>query len=305
MRSIGDELTTLIGSGEDPLVLVAPFVKWASLERVLRTCPKQQHVELFTRWRPAEVAAGISDLCVLDELRARGASLWLCDSLHAKYFRSGNRVLCGSANLTSKGLGWSRSSNLELAVACEWSPSPFGDFESVLRALSVRATTEIQENVKAAAECIPQSKQLERSDLAIDLEAFSFAPWLPATRNPERLFEAYSLGTGKMTRSAQEQLAVDLLHLALPPSLTRESFTLFVQAAMLRSKWLERVDSLLVQPRRFGQFRAGVGVMLREYDQHRDATELAQTLIRWMLAFLPSRYSVTVFDYSEVVKRSE
>src|SRR5690348_16210342 len=103
----GDQLLVLLGSAEAEALICAPFVKLHALSRLLDVIDSAARIELFTRWRPEEVAAGVSDTSVLAVVEDRGGSVWLHDQLHAKVFRADGQVLVGSANVTGKALGWS------------------------------------------------------------------------------------------------------------------------------------------------------------------------------------------------------
>ena len=113
---VGVLLLKACASARRQLVVCAPFIKAAVIERVMRATNEEVVIEVFTRWRPDEIAANVSDTQVLSLVANRGGSVYLCDRLHAKYVRFDERALIGSANLTSAALGWSASPNLELLI---------------------------------------------------------------------------------------------------------------------------------------------------------------------------------------------
>lgn len=113
---LGDLLCDAASRAKGRVLLCAPFSKAAVLERLLGFVSSGIEVELFTRWQPDEVAAGVSDTEVLPLLEEHGGSVFLCESLHAKAFCFDDRALVGSANLTDSDLGWSPSPNLELLL---------------------------------------------------------------------------------------------------------------------------------------------------------------------------------------------
>ena len=65
MIADGERLKTLIENAEHRVTLCAPFIKASVLRTVLSVVPDGVQVQIVTRWRAAEVAAGISDLEVL------------------------------------------------------------------------------------------------------------------------------------------------------------------------------------------------------------------------------------------------
>ena len=84
----GDALLDLCRNTQRELVLVSPFIKTVALDRLLTSLGDDVGLKCITRWRPAEVAAGVSDLAVFGLLNERGGALWLRQDLHAKYFES-------------------------------------------------------------------------------------------------------------------------------------------------------------------------------------------------------------------------
>ena len=96
----GHELLNLCRSSERELILVAPFVKRGVVERVLEVTSDKIALTLVTRWRPEEIAAGVSDLEVFELLEQSDTSkLRLHQQIHGKYYRSDDNALIGSANL--------------------------------------------------------------------------------------------------------------------------------------------------------------------------------------------------------------
>ena len=63
---------------------------------------------------------------------------------------------------------------------------------------------------------------------------------------------------------------------------------------------ISQVDQLLNQPRRFGEVRDLLKALC---GPSFDASRAWQTLMRWMLYFLPERYKLTVPHHSEIMYR--
>src|ERR1700761_8118340 len=116
VNALGDAVIKAGRAAEERAVLCAPFVKIGALEPVLGALAPAVDVLLFTRWRPEEVAAGVSDTAVLGLIEGRGGRVFLCDSLHAKAFIFDDVALVGSANLTARALGWTAAPNLEVLI---------------------------------------------------------------------------------------------------------------------------------------------------------------------------------------------
>lgn len=123
--------------------------------------------------------------------------------------------------------------------------------------------------------------------------------WIPSLRMPADLFTAYSSGTSALAARSAVAAAGDLAVLDLPAGLSRPQFEILVGHRLRSQALFKSIDDLLSQPRRFGEVRQLIGSLAgcgrAEADEH------WQTTMRWMLEFLPKRYSHRVFRHSEVV----
>jgi hypothetical protein len=78
MNQSGTLLSDLCRAARRDLLLVAPFIKVGALRRILDVVPQTIPVTCVTRWRPEEIAAGVSDLEVWPLLNDRPrSSMWL------------------------------------------------------------------------------------------------------------------------------------------------------------------------------------------------------------------------------------
>lgn len=239
MRRDGDRLLAHVAGAGRRVLLCAPFVKVGVLGSLLRAIPEHVTVEVATRWLPAEVAVGVSDLEVFDCLAARpGATLTLLDRLHAKLYLADDRVLAGSANLTAPALGWSSAPNLELLTElARTDPAVEGCLAQLAEARV--ATAEERDRVRGLAAAIAAP----RLDFAADVE-FPGPPvlWLPRTAAPARLFQAYVERTRERVASSVLEAALDdLAALAIPGGLTEPAFRAAVAEAFRAMPAVERI----------------------------------------------------------------
>lgn len=297
---LGERLLEACEAAEDRLVLCAPFIKRHVLQRLLDATPEQVTVDVFTRWRPEEVAAGVSDTSILSVTEARGGRVLLCDRLHAKYVRLDQRAFIGSANLTGAALGWSSAPNLELLAEVSVTIPEIVDLEASLRLESTGATQALADEVERIAALLPKVLVTE-GEAAFD-EVTTVA-WYPRLREPHDLFTAYSFGLDRLSRASQAAAEVDLAALQLPPGLEREQFEALVASRLLQSHAVRAVDRALADPQRFGAVR---GLLADQLALSReDASFVWQTLMRWLLEFTPERYERSVPRRSEVLVRKE
>src|SRR3546814_14402045 len=110
---LGDALLALLSSATEPVFLIAPFIKQDAMARLLGAIPDDIAVPCVTRWRPDEIAAGVSDLEVFDLIRARASGpLLLPPHLPANLYRTRHPRTLGSGTLSLRSLAWHEADNL-------------------------------------------------------------------------------------------------------------------------------------------------------------------------------------------------
>lgn len=297
VESLGSDLENLASEAVKELVLCAPFAKSAVVKRLLSRISSDVQLTIFTRWRPEEVAAGVSDTSVLHVASAVGGEVLLCDRLHAKFYRSENQVYVGSANLTGKALGWAPAPNLELLTLTRY--EEVCDLEADLRRVSIRATQELAEQVDALARQLSVKRE---AGLDAELEpAGQSDHWRPTLRDPKDLYRAYSKGCSVLSTASSQAAGMDLIFLDIPVGYDESTFHRLVALRLLRERFVTELDEYLAEPRRFGEV---VGHLRSTLKLDRDeAVVVWQTTMRWLLEFLSDRYERKVQRHTEVIAR--
>lgn len=307
MKNLGLRLEEFCLQAEYEVLLVAPFIKVSVIERLLKGIDKSIKVRCVTRWRPEEILAGVSDLDVWLLIRERlNSTLWLRSDLHAKYYRGDQQALIGSANLTNAALGWSKRSNLEILIHSD----PITDFEQELFTGSVEVDDSLYQHIKQIVDALPTQIMPVLEDFAPELledddEVLSIPveAWLPLLRHPENLYTAYigdwdQLGTGSRIAALSDLQALDI-----PKGLTRDQFEAYIGVQLLQKPIVRQVDQFVETSQRFGAVRDLLKTLRCSAQQDFDANNAWQTLMRWLLHFLPIRYELSVPRHSEVFRR--
>lgn len=294
----GDTLLQATHKAVDEAVLVAPFVKEEPLNTVLQGLSTGVRVCLFTRWRPEEVASGISDTGVLRRVRDEfGGRVYLVHHLHAKYYRFDDITLVGSANLTGRGLGWSDASNLELLLEVEARP----EFEKHLFDVACEATDRLAALVNEAAkdyENLRIPDWLSSTSQKSDYSAFT-NEWLPATRYPENLLMVCQKRDDLVTQAAYDDAVSDLDYLRLPSGLSEEDFFRICRAVLSGLPVIVETHRRIDRERRFGEMRSWVKHRYKVDDN--TASRVWQTLFRWLLFFFGDRFGYKRPRHSEII----
>jgi hypothetical protein len=293
---LGDELLKLAADAKHELILCAPFAKQGVVQRILTATQDSVSIEVVTRWRPEEIAAGVSDTEVLAAVEGRGGLVLLHDRLHAKYYRNESRVLVGSANLTATALGWSPNPNLELLS--QVSLGEIEELEQRLRAEAIQATVARAVEVETAALLLGSVPAVESSQL---ISGEEWVRWVPTLRIPDDLFLAYNGKGRQLSTASQSAAARDLIALDIPSGLGAVSFAVVVGHRLLQQPVIRDLDDFLVEARRFGEVRDFLQARL---SCDRDEAETSwQTLMRWLICFLPDRFVQRTPNWSEMFQR--
>lgn len=298
---LGERLRDFFATAQREIVIVAPFVKSEALQRLLSKLKAGTGVTLVTRWRADEIALGVTDVGAFDVVAGHGGRTFLVNRLHAKYFRSDLKVRMGSANVTGTALGWSPAANLELLRETPVDPSS----ESFERALFDEATEvdreladRFREIERAVRPTEPQARGTEIGQAADDqVDLLRLLP-----HDPRDLWLAYSAETDLLSGSQADRLERLLAYLGIPSGLASESA--LVSAAGL-SLWL---DPIIVDFRRWLDVDRRFGEVVDFVQQRSECTRQeaiydAQTLIRVLLHFLPTRFEQDRPRHSEIIRR--
>ena len=251
----GEAVLQLMRKATHRVVIVAPYIKATTIRRLLKTVPDTVvDCACIARWLPEDIAAGVCDLEIFDEVtQVRGGRLLVHPHLHAKYYSNGQEALVGSANLTSRGLGWHTPSNVELLVALPAEFPGLADWESALLDSAVEVTAALRESIRARAQELKQTRPVhyppevegEGGEGGEGGEIEEGGLWVPQCPAPERLWEVYrGRGVDTMVSSAFRAAEEDLAALAPPLGLTEDLFTAFMAGILRQMPLLTAVDKL-------------------------------------------------------------
>lgn len=222
---IGERLLSILSRAQTSVRIAAPFIKSHSLERALLAVPEGVKVTCVTRWRPEDIASGVCDLDIWNQMRERpGSNLLVHPHLHAKFFAADDLCLVGSANLTHTALGWRSPSNLELLVELDSQKHGLDEWWTELLACSIVATQDMKFALAKQAELLRLSGNPIARPEADPADAESDRFWAPQCPRWSGLWEAYIGDEDQMPASAMRSAQDDLEVLAIPPGLNEVGF---------------------------------------------------------------------------------
>lgn len=229
----GERLKTLLKGATTSVVLCAPFIKSKVLRTVLGVVPSDVQVRIVTRWKPAEIAAGVSDLEVYDVANDRpNTELKLLQDLHAKIYTADDDCLIGSANLTASALGWGEVHNIELMVQTNTS-----DPEVAKLLKQLKEAEPVSLETKSAMESAVENIESVEFDEAADMtgnEHSRQVSWLPRCAAPEKLYDIYKdPGTKIVAEGTKQDGKADLQDLFVSKDLKHDDFSVSVKVNLM------------------------------------------------------------------------
>lgn len=291
MITDGERIKSLLAGAKHRVLLCAPFVKAGVLQTILSVVPESIPVQVVTRWRAAEVAAGVSDLDTLLVADERpNTKLALLDDLHAKLYLADDQCLVGSANLTASALGWSERSNIELLVpALPNDPEVARLLEHLESAMP--ATVAMRLEIEVAVATLQSNGLDEAQDMVGDGKSRGLA-WLPRCAAPHKLYEMYrNPETAVVVDSTKFDGFSDLRDLQIKRGLSPIDFEAAVQSTLILMPAFGRIIEEV--PQGLPDARGVMRVKESRPDLERQDVERQWRIVRdWIRVFFADRFEV-------------
>jgi hypothetical protein len=306
-EGIGRFLGDWVDQAREQLTVVAPFIKRKALERLTSGVGASVELTVVTRWSVEEICAGASDLDVFDFVCDRpGSRMLIHPRLHAKVLLvDDTTAVVGSANITDAALGFAEQANAEMMAVLRPVPNRLFLFLMRMERESIQATEELRQQFEKAARIAPVSPAHPEIILP-KLVAWETTHPFPRFRIPERLYQGYVTVVGFSNPETRAAMLCDLFDLALPDNLDEAEFCQRVGAALLADAMISAFDQFVARPRYFGEMAEWLKRRSVPAAHGQENRKLyLQTLIRWLLHFLPRRYHLEKPGYSELFGRVE
>jgi len=302
MVTDGERLKALLEEAKERVILCAPFVKERVLRTILAAIPSPLPLTVVTRWRPDEVAAGVSDLEVFDVIsEMENAELLLLDNLHAKLYVADENCLVGSANLTASALGWSKSSNVELLM-----PAKTDDFYVALllkRLENARtATAEYRQEIQAEADSLESINLIEGEAMTSEKDN-RHLPWLPRCAAPDRLYEIYmDASTNVVAKGTRDDGLADIRDIDLPDGLSPDVFQESVKSSLLHMSVFSEIIREVPKGLTDAQGQSVISRARPEFDK--EDVEVQWRIVRdWVAVYFRDQIEVAPASFVTRLKR--
>lgn len=254
---LGDYLRPKLQACTGVKLFIAPFIQKAALATLVEACADVSLLRVITRWNACDVASGVSDLEVYPYLKSKGVKLYVHKSIHLKLFvLDQNVAFTASGNITGRGIGLlGGPGNVE--VGCE-APLALADWLKIHEILedSIAVDEAVYGKAKAFKNSLPsQNDELPMLNLEpATRKAFSWLS-LPASENPEALFEFYETLNANIPPSKDVAVFMhDLVLYRIPQGLGRSQFFELLRGRFVQHPFIVAVVKLLKKEKtaRFG-----------------------------------------------------
>lgn len=277
---------------------MAPFVKVDALRRIITRVPRNASVKIVARWIPGEIFAGVCDLEIYDLVIARpNTELYVHPLLHAKSYRFDEFVYIGSANLSSKAMGWVHPSNIEILEPAGERSGKVRELERRLLATSIKVDESYRSEMARLVELLGGQTSIDESFFEAHISV-NPTSWLPSCRDPMRVWLVYSDPHNAQKRtveSALEAAKKDLSALAIPVGRSIEEFREIVTIELESLPLVTEIthEALL------GLSEADAIKLVTKYLEPRvgecDPASQWEILREWLLEFFPNVYRREVY----------
>tara|TARA_Y100000588_G_scaffold107970_1_gene118307 strand:- start:9852 stop:10826 length:975 start_codon:yes stop_codon:yes gene_type:complete len=173
-------------------LIIAPYIKREALKQLLDECEDLSNLKVIVRWDAQDIIAGVSDIEIYEDLRAKGIPLYRHPSIHLKMLVfNQNWAFHTSGNITQSGLGLRANPNIEVGAQIQLGTKDWIEIHKLLE----QAVLIDDELYEKAFEYKEANKSKPDPLPPLDLEptddkAFSRFS-LPAVQSPEKLYEIY------------------------------------------------------------------------------------------------------------------
>lgn len=244
-----------IRTGDDLILLIAPFIKVSALRRLHEIHKNKVKLRVICRWLPEDIVSGASDIEIFLYLKEMGSQLYLNPEIHLKlYVFNSNIAFNTSGNLTMRGFGYSEKANIEVGNIVSLSEYDWAKIYRIIDtshlvddALYGRYKTFLERQPKTQPPTFPLDLVPTSKKYTISL--------LPATESPVKLADYYSNPTlGNLSPEEVRRSLHDIVTFEIPQGLTRTDFERHLYEVFCNLPFVRDFVDLLKQNRslRFG-----------------------------------------------------
>lgn len=287
-EALGNILKRACESARQEIILIAPFIKYDTLSKLLESIKRVNRLTVITRWQLGDIVTGVCDLEIFNLLRSfTRAELRTLRLLHAKYYRFDKQTFIGSANLTNSGLGWKPSSNEEILIPLKGHTfEKLLDLEQRFLQDSILVDESIVKNLSKLANLLK-----EKSALPLPTENTEI--WFPSCKRPEQIFNIMTKEQQSVTEQAINFALKDIATLNIPICKDEISFKRAVNVLISSEKIFSDIQKMI----KVGGLTdsEGISFLKKDYENYIQTSAESQwrVLKEWIKYFWSDDFFIT------------
>ena len=242
-------------TGDDLILVIAPFIKVDALRRLHEAHKKQVQFRVICRWHAEDIVSGASDVEVYSYLKEIGSHLYLNPDIHLKlYIFNSNVVFSTSGNLTLRGLGYSEQANIEVGNVISLTEYDWAKIYRIIDTSHLIDDT-LYNRYKAFLDQQPKPHPPTYPPELFPIHKKYTISSLPATDNPIKLTDYYfNPILGNYPKEEIRRALHDIVTFEIPQGLSEADFERYLNKNFCNSAFVRDFVELLKLERslRFG-----------------------------------------------------
>ncbi|MDY6992244.1 MAG: phospholipase D-like domain-containing protein [Pseudomonadota bacterium] len=306
-----NQIQKLLNESTNEILIISPYIKLKSLEK-LDLPNNNVKISIITTLRLADILSGVSDIDLFSYAKSNKYKLFINNTVHLKaYISDWENMIFGSANLTSKGIGYNRNYNYELNGFVEHVGYQTIYYLRKILSESSLMDESLYEFMKAECADYEQNYSIKEPDiskyLAREKNAFLISS-LPMSYDIDKLYsylkgDLHSDDTEFINCAVHDQLLYDL-----PLSTDYDSFIETLKTNFFKSKFIVALLGFIDEKDRyFGEVKAWIQNNCTDVPlpSKRDLTGNIQVLYKWIEYLSDGIYKIDRPNHSERIRREK
>jgi len=266
-------------------------------------------IDVVVRWRPEDLASGVTDLEIYPFLKGKGCNLYVNSKIHLKlYIFESNSAITTSANLTAAGMFVSANSNVETGSHVKLNVFDWGNISALLDT-SFLITDDHYNAIKSAlqqynSEIKPNAVKPFAGVPVPPAKRFLIS-CLPAAASPDEIFTHYLTTPVDLAEERGRRIIHDLLIYKIPKGLSKKELEVFIHDRFTTAPFItEFIKQLqLMKSMSFGAVTAWIHNECEDVPvpYRKDLKICVQNLYTWLAWAYPENISWNRPNYSQVI----
>ena len=308
-QNLGQICKNKLTTSEREILVFSPYINANAFEKIFSNINDDVHVSIVTTWDINDIKYGASDLLAYEKARRLGFQFLISPNIHLKtYLVDHKELLTGSANLTNRGMGFVRNSNIETLVEIDSCPNDYLCHLLSILHDSILVDDDLFEFFKSKIGKIEKLPVDEESQSAIDGELLSrkrfLVSELPMSESVKFIFD-----TLRDTKKIDDLYTYCVFHDLVKYNMSNikahnlNEFKKQFAYEFFKHPFISKLVNYLDEPKSFGNVKAWIQNNCADIPvpNRRELTLNVRVLFDWFVELDNKRFEVKKPNYAEVI----